>query len=71
MTKFADLIAVPDFVRANPHVMSPSLMRKLTKNRFTNGLAESGAWVEIGKKHLLDPALFMTWLKSGGATQRS
>lgn len=60
----ADLyFTIPQFARRHAAFGNGSL-RWLVYNAEKNGLAKSGAIIRIGRKVLIDEALFLKWVKS-------
>lgn len=48
----------------NHRAFKPGGLRSLIFNERTNGLAESGAIVRIGRKVLIDEAKFFAWVEA-------
>ena len=57
------LSTVNQFTRQNPAFTTGGL-RSLIFNEHSNGLAKSGAIVRIGRKVLINDALFYQWIES-------
>lgn len=59
------LSTVPQFCKRHP-AFPEGGMRHYLFNRATNGLASSGAILQIGRKLLIDETLFFRWIRQSG-----
>jgi hypothetical protein len=56
-------LTVKQFIAKHPAFTAGGI-RSLIFNEYKNGLAKSGAIIRLGRKVLIDEALFFIWVKS-------
>jgi hypothetical protein len=64
--RLAELLPPAHYIHIDPAFSLPSLRWHLF-HRHQNGLVETGAVVEIGRRVLIDPARFRAWVRAGGS----
>lgn len=61
-TRDNDIVTIPQFSKDNP-AWSEASLRWLRFNEAANGLAEAGAFIQQGRRVLIDKPRFFAWVR--------